>query len=332
MKKTLLSLMALLASLSALAIEQDNNGNYLIGSAADWDAFAAIVAETPAANALMTADIDLADDQTMIGTEAVPFQGTFDGQAHKLTVNYNVTEDYVGPFRFISGATIQKLHVDGNINTTMGYAGGLVGYVISGTNQISQCMSSVNITTTQGGREWVGGFVGVCMSSGTVLNIDDCLCQANMTANWAANFVGIMYYSSHVNVTNSLSIATCPNAVQFNSIYHYIYGHGTTQNTYILNCTVSGTDHGPAGTVVTMEQLVNGSIAVALQADRTEEVWVQDEIPMLKIFLEDQPSTGLDEINAAQPKSGIRYNLMGQPVSKDYKGIVIEDGKKFIVR
>ncbi len=30
--------------------------------------------------------------------------------------------------------------------------------------------------------------------------------------------------------------------------------------------------------------------------------------------------------------SGQRYNLMGQPVGKDYKGIVIENGKKIIVR
>lgn len=41
--------------------------------------------------------------------------------------------------------------------------------------------------------------------------------------------------------------------------------------------------------------------------------------------------TGIDEINAAA-KNGQRYNLMGQPVGKDYKGIVIEDGKKIIVR
>ncbi|MBQ4006278.1 MAG: hypothetical protein II609_05905, partial [Muribaculaceae bacterium] len=36
--------------------------------------------------------------------------------------------------------------------------------------------------------------------------------------------------------------------------------------------------------------------------------------------------TGVTDINAAQPKTGARYNLMGQPVGKDYKGIVIEDG------
>ena len=42
--------------------------------------------------------------------------------------------------------------------------------------------------------------------------------------------------------------------------------------------------------------------------------------------------TGITDINAAKPKTGQRYNLMGQPVGKDYKGIVIEDGKKLIVR
>lgn len=42
--------------------------------------------------------------------------------------------------------------------------------------------------------------------------------------------------------------------------------------------------------------------------------------------------SGLNDIHATRPKSGQRYNLMGQPVGNDYKGIVIEDGKKFIVR
>lgn len=42
--------------------------------------------------------------------------------------------------------------------------------------------------------------------------------------------------------------------------------------------------------------------------------------------------TGLTDINAAQPKTGQRYNLMGQPVDNDYKGIVIENGVKKIIR
>ncbi len=50
-----------------------------------------------------------------------------------------------------------------------------------------------------------------------------------------------------------------------------------------------------------------------------------------KAELESTP-TGVVDINAAQPKTGARYNLMGQPVGKDYKGIVIEDGRKIIIK
>ncbi len=335
MKKILLFLMALVTSLSTWAIGQDDDGFYLIGSAEDWNAFANLVIETPSANAKMTDDINLANDQTMIGTSSVPYQGTFDGQAHQLTVNYVVTEDYVAPFRFISGASIKRLHVDGSISTTAGYAGGIVGNIPSGTNYIDQCLSTVVITSTQDGREWIGGFVGQATGSGTIINIDDCLCQADITANWAANFIGIMRSGGHANVNNSLSTATCNNATQFNSIYHYIYGNGTTTNTYIVNCASTTTDHGTAGTIATAEQLADGTIATALQAGRTEEVWVQDETtgaPMLKIFLQNDSPTGIEEISTAKPKTGQRYNLMGQPVGNDYKGIVIEDGRKIIMR
>ena len=41
--------------------------------------------------------------------------------------------------------------------------------------------------------------------------------------------------------------------------------------------------------------------------------------------------TAIEEINA-DSRSGQRYNLMGQPVGKDYRGIVIEDGRKIIVK
>lgn len=42
--------------------------------------------------------------------------------------------------------------------------------------------------------------------------------------------------------------------------------------------------------------------------------------------------TGVEEFKVPSTKAGQRYNLIGQPVGKDYKGIVIEDGKKIFVR
>lgn len=41
--------------------------------------------------------------------------------------------------------------------------------------------------------------------------------------------------------------------------------------------------------------------------------------------------TAIDEISAPA-KTGQRYNLMGRPVGNDYKGMVIENGRKIVVR
>ena len=38
------------------------------------------------------------------------------------------------------------------------------------------------------------------------------------------------------------------------------------------------------------------------------------------------------ESSTSEPGNNIRYNVKGQPIGKDYKGIVIEDGKKVVVR
>lgn len=48
-------------------------------------------------------------------------------------------------------------------------------------------------------------------------------------------------------------------------------------------------------------------------------------------FKESNP-TGVENLNIDNSKSSQRYNMMGQPVGKDYKGVVIENGKRIIVR
>ncbi len=42
--------------------------------------------------------------------------------------------------------------------------------------------------------------------------------------------------------------------------------------------------------------------------------------------------TGVDNLNIDNSKNAQRYNLMGQPVGNNYKGIVIQNGKKIIVK
>ena len=42
--------------------------------------------------------------------------------------------------------------------------------------------------------------------------------------------------------------------------------------------------------------------------------------------------TGINNITVDNAKKGVRYNLAGQRVNKSYKGVVIENGKKMIVK
>lgn len=44
----------------------------------------------------------------------------------------------------------------------------------------------------------------------------------------------------------------------------------------------------------------------------------------------DEPTTGINKIPVKVVNKGVRYNLAGQKVDNSYKGIVIENGKKFI--
>ena len=144
-------------------MRQDEDGYYLIGSVTDWKRFAELVnsGTNTAANAKMIADVDLGDDQTMVGTYHQKYQGTFDGQGHTLIFNYNTAGmspepeqrafslDFLGaaPFRDIEGATILNLHTAGSVTAQNIGAAGLVGWTY-GTNTIEKCWSDVDIVSS----------------------------------------------------------------------------------------------------------------------------------------------------------------------------------------
>ena len=292
MKKISLLFISLLVSFSSLAIEQDGEGYYLIGSVEDWDAFAAIVAESPTANAKMTADVNLGDDQTHIGSLydgiTPQYAGVFDGQGHTLTVAYvGESNQIMGVFTQIQNATIKNLHVDGSINSVFAW-NGVVGRCYGRNNVISNVWNSADITVQFSGWNWTGGIVGG-VSSGNYyapdgLSITDCLFTASITSsdrNYTGCFIGAVYNTaaSFVTVSNCLSTGTLTGG--------RFYG-GTYSNCYVTQFPATIPDNMQC----TAEQIADGTIATALQAERDEVVWVQDEkngMPMLRIFAEQAP-------------------------------------------
>ncbi len=299
-------------------IAQDGEGYYLIGSAQNWKEFAVVVIVTPTANAKMTADINLGDDQTMIGSYATRYSGTFDGQGHTLTFNYNTSsmsiesgQSYLGaaPFRDIEGATIRNLRTAGSITADKIGASGLVGWAY-GTNTIENCWSDVNIASSNNTADTFTGLVAFMY--GTSINITDCIftgCIQSTCKKSHSGFIGY-HYSGTSALTNCLVIldeGSDTNIYNDWGVTFFTFDRfassdqsaGTYTNCYYYR------DFGVAqGTKVTDEQLADGSITTALQAGRSETVWVQDPLtnqPMLKIFANAAytvPSSGIGTFSA----------------------------------
>ena len=292
-------------------LNKDADGYYLLGTVDDWRYFAAHVAAVySGAKARMTADIDLGDDQTTIGSgntnaakENFMFRGVFDGNGHTLTVNYNTSEGFYAPFRHIYGATIKNLHVTGSIISSGGRVGGIVCGVFGGSStqsKIEKCRSSVVITSncqlSNNDAESVGGIVGQVGFSSR-LSIEDCIFDGEITGH-----VSNVIWSGLVGVLDgTVNTTRCLQAGSFNDL-----DNGTTSNSATIVCrwqnaatsivTMDETYYihpfkTVQGTQATTAQLADGTITTALNAGRTgdEAVWVQQgDQPMLKIFASEQ--------------------------------------------
>ena len=260
------------------------DGYYLIGSVQDWKDFAALVETNPTANAKMTADIDLGDDQTRIGTvsendHTYKFKGIFDGQGHTLTIKYAVSSgnDLAAPFAKVEDATIKNLHVTGTINST-GYHPCSVVADSWGSTTIQNVWGEVAITST--GSSWIeaSALVG-CMKGGN-LTLTDCLFTGMVNATGSYNGCFIGWSSGSSTLSNCLSTGTFTYTGGGNAF------RGNHSNCYVKQFPTSY----PSGvTQPTDAQLSDGAIATALQAGREETVWVQgDDGPMLAVFVKDK--------------------------------------------
>ena len=252
-------------------LQTDDEGYYLLGSLDALQAYAAMVNDGFSyVDARMTADIDLGEAQTMIGSSAHPFGGVFDGQGHTLTVNYVSSDTRVAPFWYITGATIRNLHTAGTMQISGNSAnsgGGIAGFA-QGINTIEHCHSSVNIAAT-GGSDSFGGIVGVNYRG--TLTIKDCIFDGSIVTSAKVHNGGFVGYTDNgtTTATNCLLTATFDCGTGSNTVTFLRYS-GTVTNCFYLNGLGV-----LQGTQITNEQLASGEIAYKLQAGRGKLFWGQ---------------------------------------------------------
>ena len=269
-RATLMLFLALLCSIGARATGGTPAGTgtssdpYVIADADDWATFVSWINNSNSTYAdkcyKLGADITIS---SMAGTSSNMFKGTFDGFGRTITLNdLSSSGEFCAPFRYVDGATFKRIHTTGTVkagsNTTNDkYRTGLVGES-KGNTTITNCWSSVAITTQINGDGTHGGFVGVV--NGGTLTITDCLFDGSITGeNTYANggFVGwtgnntstitncLMAGTISANTENGAtfmrgsdknSVVNTADNIKVNNSY-YVTSYGTVQGTAVGDLT-----------------------------------------------------------------------------------------------
>lgn len=256
------------ATNGTLAGSGTSSDPYVIVDANDWGTFVNWINNSNSTYASkyykLGADITISSMAgTKSGSTLIPFKGTFDGYGHTITLdNLSSSGEFCAPFRYVDGATFKRIHTTGTVKagshtSNDKYRTGLVGDC-RGTTTITNCWSSVAITSEINEDGTHGGFVGVV--NGGTLTITNCLFDGSITGTntWAnAGFVG-WTGGYTTNITNCLMLGTMndnpKNGATFmrgnekNSVVnsadnikvnnsYYNEAHGTVQGTAIGSMT-----------------------------------------------------------------------------------------------
>lgn len=169
------------------------DGYYEIATPAQLYWFASTVnSGITTVNARLLADIDYTSKATRIGENSInPFCGTFNGQGHRITINFNTAEDNLALFSFTNGATIKNLMVDGNITTSGRFSGGIASTTING-GVFKNVVSAVNISCTAAGDVTMGG---ITSNSAGALRMKNVAFVGSINAPQSEGSAGLIGYA-----------------------------------------------------------------------------------------------------------------------------------------
>ncbi len=179
---------------------------YVIHDADGWNTFARWIESDNAtyANKHYRLDNDI-NVMTMVGlSEDKAFKGTFDGNGHTITVDFDGIESYLAPFRYTNGATIRQLHVAGTTIISAKCAAGLIGRSKGST--VENCQVDVSINSTVNGDGTHGGLIAY-VDQGTT-TIKNSLFNGSLIGSSTNNCGGFVGWTEGDN-NAKVSISNC---------------------------------------------------------------------------------------------------------------------------
>lgn len=249
-----------------------------IASVEDLNNFAQLVENGTEVNGVLTADINLSESEypnLMIGTEANPFKGSFDGQGHTITYNYEeVTEKWRGLFAFVDGGTIRNLRVEGNAYVTNIHFGALIGRG-DGNILVENVVTNVDITgMSTTGVQGDAGMIGANYANITFNNCATLGPMGSEISSMYSSYSGWSHGNSKTTLNNCYSACEFKEGTGIDSNSGTLT-HGSGTNTF-NNCYYLNYIDKKQGTQITAEQIANGALCYKLNGNQTDIVWTQN--------------------------------------------------------
>ncbi len=257
-KKGLLSLLLLLTMVTQGAWAFNGIGTaqdpYQVRNADDWLAFALLIGRSDTYQEYCDKSYILTNDITVSimwgmgvtnwSTEGhmLAFKGNFDGGNHTITLDLTVTKHDLdtpaAPFAALDGATIKNLNVAGSITTDGRRPAGIASFV-SGNTTISNCKSSVAITSSYASDIDAGGFVGRVNKNGS-LNMSGCIFTGsiNYSNNSGYEGGGLVGWTQEEATSTLTDCVFAPTSVSIKNSYNsdfYMFAIGHHLGTININ-------------------------------------------------------------------------------------------------
>lgn len=226
-------------------------------------------------------DVTLADDITytatsyqgqdaMIGTDFRKYAGTFDGNNHTVTVDFNNTvAENTGLFCQVNGGTIKNLKVAGDITTNKKFAGGICA-VINRKATITNCESNVTITDsrTEDKDGTHGGIVALVQSHGEGVEISNCLFSGAIESEYCDGCGGVVGWTSggenNVTIKNCLITGTMNVRTSGNGKNDIIARDGANESNNYYVGTFTGISNNESAISATADQKTSGALCYLL--------------------------------------------------------------------
>lgn len=280
----LLFLLSFLCGVNAYAIS-DIDGVYQIGTAEELVEFSALVnSGNCKVSAVLTADIDMAECSSSfspIGTEANPFNGSFDGQGHKISnLTIDTGADCAGLFGYVAAPCDFKNFVLDATCTISGASNcGIIGMAVPGANGTINLINLGNEGNIICSGQNNGGIIGCNMQEPATFTFLNCYTTGTVSG-WRWNGAMSGWVGNDFNHSSFENCWSTAEVIGYeNESLYWTFAWHTVANT---NC------FGSRGTQVPHfdeAEAATGALAFRLNSGAQADVWFQtigvDEHPVL---------------------------------------------------